>query len=40
MLKLHLTRKQTGFTMIEVLLAILTVTLFLTGTLQLIAINT
>jgi len=38
--KLNLTRKQTGFTMIEVLLAILTVTLFLTGTLQLIAINT
>jgi Tfp pilus assembly protein PilV len=40
MFKLNLTRKQTGFTMIEVLLAILTVTLFLTGTLQLIAINT
>ena len=40
MFKLNLTRKQTGFTMIEGLLAILTITLFLTGTLQLIAINT
>ena len=40
MFKLNLTRKQTGFTMIEVLLAILTITFFLTGTLQLIAINT
>ena len=40
MFKLNLTRKQTGFAMIEGLLAILTITLFLTGTLQLIAINT
>ena len=40
MFKLNLTRKQTGFAMIEGLVAILTITLFLTGTLQLIAINT
>jgi Tfp pilus assembly protein PilV len=40
MFKLNLTKRQTGFTMMEVLLAILTVTFFLTGTLQLIAINT